>query len=201
MHLLYAIAPLLALTGAPLAPADEENLACGPRCVSVAAGLLERPIAQKQLAVACSGRLQGTHSLGELKWALQQCGLHGAIIVFSKIESPPADLPVIAAVRRSPASPKPDHFVVLYGRREKQVQVIDFPYAPRWVPLSELRKEWDGSALVVAASRAQLSQVPGLTTWPADLIGSALAGGIMLASLAGLLRTRRHAPKNPDTVP
>lgn len=193
---------LLATVGASAALSDSEgdkNLSCAPRVVCLAARLLGREVRDCEIREAFGARVSGEHSYEEITDALNRLGLKSR---FARLDPTSPGLPrtpVIAAVKASRDSPCADHFVVLYGSKnengQEAIQVLDFPYPPRFIPFWAFSRRWDGSALHVAATEEELPvQSIGESPW----VTGVLAGSATLVLLASLTVFRcAHKMRTP----
>lgn len=152
---------LMAGTGDLTNGAPTATMACAPRSLSVAAQLVGRGAARADLERAFDGRLDGRHSFGEIANAAARLGLAVQHVRLDGDCQLLARLPLIAAVRESYASRRPDHFVVIFGRRDGELQLLDSPRPPRFIPIEEFLQQWDGDGLYIAASAQDLARLPG----------------------------------------
>ncbi len=168
---------------------DDVDTGCAPRSVCVALRLMGREVSSDEIRDAFGGRLSGSHSSDEIKVALTRLGLASRFARLDPASPRLGRLPFIAGLRGSHDSTEPDHFVVLYGVRNGALQVLDFPYSPRFVPCDDFAESWDGRGLYVAAAEKDLPlTILDGPLMPGVLAGSAIA--IALVSLAVCFRKR-----------
>ncbi len=164
----------------PPAP-EEEDIGCAPRALRLSLTILDREASHAEIKQSFDGRVSGVHSYEEIEKAARHLGLEIRSAKLDPRAPPLTRLPMIAAVKRTSKSTEPDHFVVLYGRTEDSVQVLDFPNSPRLMPCALLAEAWDGSGLYVAA---RADQLPG-SFLDCPWIPSVLLGVAMTVVLVG----------------
>jgi hypothetical protein len=176
------VIPTLGHSASPDAHA-ERDLASAPRAVSLALRLLGRDASERAIHDAFAGRVTGTHSYDDVTDAVRNLGFETCSARLDSASPRLPRVPLIAAVRRSPASGKRDHLVVLYGSGRGLVQLLDFPHPPRLVPCEVLAEQWDGRGVYVAARRGDLPSSVDDSRWVCGLLvgGAAMVGAASLA--------------------
>lgn len=144
---------------------QDKRIACGPRVVSIAKRIIDgREIDLIELDRAFQGALDGSHSLTELADAAKAMGLNAKFVDLNPRNPGLSREPTLVPITRNgiPSS----HFVVVFGRDEQIVQVIDYPRPPVFVELSEFAEVWNGEAIVISAApsrfNAWMSDFPNL---------------------------------------
>jgi ABC-type bacteriocin/lantibiotic exporter with double-glycine peptidase domain len=184
---------VVALSVARCAPAEErrdEKLGCAARACYLAARLLHREIEDAEIRECFGERAGGSSSYEDIATALRRLGLSTRFARLDPGAPALALLPFIAIVRGSKDSKSPDHFLVLYGRNGNSVQVLDFPFPPRFVPCSVFARAWDGSGLYVARSDDALPHSSFEYPWLPHVLAAA-AAGVVAVSVVFLVRGRR----------
>jgi len=173
---------------------EDTRIACGPRVVSVAKRIVDgREIDPAELNRAFNGALDNSHSLADLATAAKTMGLVAKFVELDPRNPGLSRDPTLVAITRNgvPSS----HFVVVYGRDEKVVQIIDYPRPPVFVELREFAEVWNGEGIVLSAAKV------GLSAWTSDfpnlfqLVLICVSGHVVLTCLsfflyATYLRTR-----------
>jgi len=176
-----------------------QDLACAPRAVCLALSVLDRVVSEKAIHDAFAGRVTGTHSYDSVTDAVKRLGCESCSAQLDPMSPRLARIPLIAAVKRSPASVEPNHFVVLYGSGRGLVQLLDFPNPPRLVPCEVLAQTCDGRGVYVAATRQDLPESAEDSWWiPAILIGGSATVSALSLALWRLARKRPTRGGNPD---
>jgi ABC-type bacteriocin/lantibiotic exporter with double-glycine peptidase domain len=135
---------------------QDKRVACGPRVVSIAKRIIDgREIDPTELERAFHGALVGSHSLGDLAEAAKAMGLNAKFVDLNSRNPGLSREPTVVPITRDgiPSS----HFVVVFGRDEHVVQVIDYPRPPVFVELSEFAEMWNGEAIVISAATSRFN--------------------------------------------
>lgn len=150
-----------------IAPAHGQShaaneIACGPNAVAVAAGLLDRELTDAELDAAFAGSLEGPHSFIQIENAIRAAGLTVRSVRMDQAVTTVLDqFPMIVMLRErtptasesaSESKERHGHFVVLYGQVAGQIQVLDYPHGPLFIPPETLTKKCDGGALCIGRS-------------------------------------------------
>lgn len=152
-----------------------EDLSCGPRAVRIAARVLDRDLSPESVHTAFQGRVVGQHSLAELADGLVELGLSARVEYLSpKLDVP---CPVIVCLRAGVLGHDQAHFVVLYGFRDGQVQVIDFPRANHWLPMKTVVESAAPLAVFVSGRQEAATMKMNL----AASVGTLIAAGMLVA--------------------
>lgn len=170
---------------------------CGPLAVQAAAITAGRPTTLSEIDAAIANGDPAT-SLAELGAAARHLGLATAALRSSGEFLVTPDAPAIIPIVKRNGEP---HFITAVARRGDQVLVLDVPFEPLWIELSDLREtyKWDGAALHVATSPAAL---PGLESDSRLLLRAMLSAVITVASYLLLSRLfRSKAIKNRVATP
>lgn len=175
---------------------EDQPISCGPAAVSLAARLVDRSCSPAELRDAFQGRLQGEHLLQDLWNAALRLGLATRAASVGADCAVAGGVPLVVPVRTVPNATETNHFVVLYGRTARGVQVLDPPRAPRFVSPRELACVWDGTGFYVAATPVDLAGLPASRQVRAWL--SLGGGGLLLTlSLAALVWSARQWRPRP----
>ena len=121
------------------------DMSCGPSTISMAARLLGRNVSRSELLKATDeADLLRSFSMVDLEGAADRLGLFTAKVGLDPAAPLCLDIPLIVAIDRKTAGSGENHFVILFGRRNESIQVIDYPYPSRFVRVDELKRVWDG---------------------------------------------------------
>ena len=166
---------VLILLSGLTAPVAAEELSCGPRAVRIAARVLDRDLTPESVHTAFQGRVVGQHSLAELADGLGELGLSARV----EYLSPNLDVscPVIVCLRAGVLGHDQAHFVVLYGFRSGQVQIIDFPRANRWLPMKTVVESAAPLAIFVSGRQEAATMKMNL----AASVGTLISTGVLVA--------------------
>ena len=135
---------------------QDKRIACGPRVVSIAKRIIDgREIDPTELDRAFHGALDGPHSLEDLADAAKAMGLNAKFVDLNPRNPGLSREPTLVPITRNgiPSS----HFVVVFGRDEHIVQVIDYPRPPVFVEVSEFAEVWNGEGVVISASPSRFN--------------------------------------------
>ena len=187
----------LAAVGEYLEVATVPRSACGPICLMTCCAAIEKPSEFDHVWEAVGPDDEsGQTTLLQLRDGAGRLGLATEAVRWR--DAPPLNIksPAILPVRLPNGA---DHFIVLHHTaqtaegHEPQMLVIDLPHDPVWKPVSELREVhgWDGTALYVAKSAADLAPVRHAVgrSWRLAALLAAVAA--VLALLPWLRRTLR----------
>ena len=162
---------------------QEKRIACGPRVVSIAKRIIDgREIDPIELDRAFHGALDGSHSLEDLADAAKAMGLNAKFVDLDPRNPGLSREPTLVPITRNgiPSS----HFVVVFGRDEQIVQVIDYPRPPVFFELREFAEVWNGEGIVISAAtsrvNAWISDFPNLF----QLVLICVSGHVALVSLS-----------------
>lgn len=129
---------------------NPHTVSCGPRVVGIAKRLIDgKPIEQLDLSRAFPKGLGGEHNLDDIRRGFGALGFCTQHVRLDPKSPALPNTPVVVAVTREgkPAS----HFVLLFGRDEHVIQVIDYPRSPNLVLISQFAEVWDGEGIMVEA--------------------------------------------------
>ncbi len=166
-----------------LALQEDTRIACGPRVVSIAKRIVDgREIDPTELERAFHGALDSSHSLADLANAAKAMGLNAKFVDLDPRNPGLSRDPTLVPITRNgiPSS----HFVVVFGRDELVVQIIDYPAPPVFVELREFAEVWNGEAIVISAATNRLA------TWTSDfpnlfqLVLICVSGHVVLVCLS-----------------
>ncbi len=167
---------------------EDTRIACGPRVVSIAKRIIDgREIDPAELDRAFNGALDSSHSLADLANAAKAMGLAAKYVDLDARNPGLSRDPTLVPITRNgiPSS----HFVVVFGRDEKVVQIIDYPRPPVFVELREFAEVWNGEGIVLSAAK------DGLAAWTSDfpnlfqLVLLCVSGQVVLTCLSFFLYT------------
>ena len=130
-------------------------VSCGPATVMLAARLVDRPCSDTELSNSFQGCLDGEHSLQQLWDVVQSLGLIAREVSGNDVHRQLSRTPTIVPIRSVPTDEKTTHFVILYGRTDQGIQLLDPPYLPRFVTRESLDKYWDGTGFYVSNPDAE----------------------------------------------
>ena len=139
-----------------LASQEDTRIACGPRVVSIAKRIIDgREIDPSELDRAFHGALDGSHNLEDLANAAKALGLNAKFVDLDPLNPGLSREPTLVSITRNgiPSS----HFVVVFGRDEHIVQVIDYPRPPVFVEFRQFAEVWNGEGIVISAATTRLA--------------------------------------------
>jgi hypothetical protein len=185
------------VAGADDRPSERGTMHCGPSSLCVAARILGRPIEEKDCQEYFEvDRKTETCSLYDVQRAAHKLGFVTAVtdLNTTTLKELPSS-PVIVCLR-STHSGEPGHFVVLYGRLDESVQLIDYPEKIVRADPRKLLQICSSRGLAIAASRQELEEQGFLEPawislsiwWTALAVGVATIAGQVWLSLSGARR-------------
>lgn len=124
-------------------------------------------------------------SLEEMRAALRGAGLTAEWVNLEVDDAFSLTEPFVMLPRPKPEAE--DHFVVCRNAPGGTVVVTDFPFPPKRLDASWLRRHWQGAVLVLGADARRAVKT---SWWPWWKIGAAVALGL---GMAGLVLRRRRA--------
>lgn len=200
MQQLLSLACLAGLVGTEGFATEVKPVACGPSCLSMVCRLNGHPLTDQQLRAVLGADLHRETSLRELAEAAHELGLSTRAVSLDPGNPALAPLPMIARFKGLRGVSE-NHFVVLLGRSDDGIQVIDYPGEPRRFPVETIARHWDGIGLYVVADADDVANVPGESVSP---YGSIVFIASMSAALCavGLVVScvRRTRPALPRAV-
>ena len=178
---------------------QEKRIACGPRVVSIAKRIIDgREIDPIELDRAFHGALDGSHSLEDLADAAKAMGLNAKFVDLDPRNPGLSREPTLVPITRNgiPSS----HFVVVFGRDEQIVQVIDYPRPPVFFELREFAEVWNGKGIVISAAtsrvNAWISDFPNLF----QLVLICVSGHVALVCLSYFVFTFLRRSRTAKTI-
>jgi rhodanese-related sulfurtransferase len=155
---------------------------CGLYALAGAAEVLERELPLESLFQA---KYVGSHdgsSLGELKQAAQDHGLHALPVENLSLSALRATgLPAILHVRKSLGVTGYGHWVLFVPTVDGAGAIVDAPQSPQSLAEAQLTARWNGVALILSNAPVRLSA-------GRSLLASGWGYGVVMVAIACLLR-------------
>jgi len=178
---------------------QDKRISCGPRVVSIAKRIIDgREIDLTELDRAFHGALDGSNSLEDLADAAKAMGLNAQFVDLNPLNPVLSREPTLVPITRDgiPSS----HFVVVFGRNEHIVQMIDYPRPPVFIEFGQFAEVWNGEGIVISAStsrvNAWMSDFPNL--FPLVLI--CVSGHVALVFLSYFVLTFLRRSRTAKTT-
>lgn len=189
---LVALMAPVARAGGPGEGTGFEPMACGPAALIRAARLLGREVSGAEMRAAIGGRLTGTHSLSTVVSAARRLGFRCWPIRLDPLRPTLARLPLLVPVSsRAGGAIGPDHFLLLYGRINQKIQILDGTEPPRLAAIADFARQWNGDGVYLALRDAELGAVreDSDRSWLCILIAAAaVVGGARMYCLPPIRR-------------
>jgi hypothetical protein len=172
--------------------ADRTSNLCGPLALRAAFEANGERVSLAEILAVLPAH-DDPKNLLELKNAAEALGLQTRALSWGRHQQAVFPCPAVIRIRPEALS-QSGHFVVVMATCDDYLQILDLPYPAVWIHRKELHAHWDGDALYLSRSAAELPSPPSspLRQLPRVAYCCAILG--FLVSCVALARTRNVAP-------
>lgn len=130
----------------------EDKLSCGPRALAIAGLIAKQDAMNRDELVKAFDKPDSLHTIAELRRAAERLGYAARYVKYEPLNPQLPAYPIIIPLTRQAND---DHFVVLYGRDDTSVYVVDYPRNPVRRQLADLavKWKWNGDGLEIRDSK------------------------------------------------